>query len=72
MEALNDISFTDTEWKRFYTAILANQNNGIVEKIHLIQEDNVQTFLFDNGEQKNLRILRQEASERRTRTQVHP
>lgn len=72
MEALNDISFTDTEWKRFYTAILANQNNGIVEKTRLIQEDNVQTFLFDNGEQKNLRILRQEASERRTRTQVHP
>ncbi|MGN0215247.1 MAG: hypothetical protein ACI4BG_01775 [Prevotella sp.] len=43
-----------------------------MEKTRLIQEDNVQTFLFDNGEQKNLRILRQEASERRTRTQVHP
>ena len=57
MEALNDISFTDTEWKRFYTTILANQNNGIVEKPRLIQEDNVQTFLFDNGEQKNLRIF---------------
>ena len=57
MEKLNGISFTDAEWKRFYNTILANQNNGIVEKTRLIQEDNVQTFLFDNGEQKNLRIF---------------
>jgi type I restriction enzyme R subunit len=57
MEKLNDISFTDAEWKRFYNTILANQNNGIVEKTRLIQEDNVQTFLFDNGEQRNIRIF---------------
>lgn len=57
MEKLNGISFNDAEWKRFYTTILANQNNGIVEKTRLIQEDHVQTFLFDNGEQKNIRIF---------------
>ena len=57
MEKLNDISFTDAEWKRFYNTILANQNNGIVEKTRLIQEDNVQTFQFDNGESKNIRIF---------------
>ena len=57
MEALNGITFTDSEWRRFYTTILANQNNGIVEKTRLIQEDNVQTFLFDNGEQRNIRIF---------------
>ncbi len=57
MEKLNGISFTDAEWKRFYNTILANQNNGIVEKTRLIQEDNVQTFLFDNGEQRNIRIF---------------
>lgn len=57
MEKLNDISFTDAEWKRFYNTILANQNNGIVEKTRLIQEDNVQTFLFDNGESRNIRIF---------------
>jgi hypothetical protein len=53
----NSNSFTDAEWKRFYTTILANQNNGIIEKTRLIQEDNVQTFQFDNGEQKNVRIF---------------
>jgi len=57
MEKLNGISFTDAEWKRFYNTILANQNNGIIEKTRLIQEDNVQTFQFDNGEQKNVRIF---------------
>lgn len=57
MEKLNGISFTDAEWKRFYNTILANQNNGIIEKTRLIQEDNVQTFLFDNGEQRNIRIF---------------
>ena len=57
MEKLNGITFTDAEWRRFYTTILANQNNGIVEKTRLIQEDNVQTFLFDNGEQRNIRIF---------------
>jgi type I restriction enzyme R subunit len=57
MEKLNGITFTDSEWRRFYTTILANQNNGIVEKTRLIQEDNVQTFQFDNGESKNIRIF---------------
>ena len=57
MEALNGITFTDAEWRRFYTTILANQNNGIVEKTRLIQEDNVQTFQFDNGESRNIRIF---------------
>jgi type I restriction enzyme R subunit len=57
MERLNGITFTDAEWRRFYTTILANQNNGIVEKTRLIQEDNVQTFLFDNGEQRNICIF---------------
>ena len=57
MEKLNGISFSDAEWKRFYNTILANQNNGIVEKTRLIQEDNVQTFLFDNGESRNIRIF---------------
>ncbi|MDY4409326.1 MAG: type I restriction endonuclease subunit R [Prevotella sp.] len=57
MERLNGITFTDAEWRRFYTTILANQNNGIIEKTRLIQEDNVQTFLFDNGEQRNIRIF---------------
>lgn len=59
MERLNGIRFTDNEWQRFYTTIIAKQSDGIVEKTRLIQEDNVQTFTFDNGEQRNLKIFDQ-------------
>lgn len=57
MERLNDIQFSDDEWQRFYTTIIAKQNDGIIEKTRLIQEDNVQTFTFDNGKQQNLKIF---------------
>lgn len=59
MERLNAIRFTKEEWQRFYTTIIAKQSDGIVEKTRLIQEDNVQTFTFDKGEQRNLKIFDQ-------------
>ena len=57
IEKLNHIQFTNSEWNRFYKDILANQNNGIVEKTFLIQEDNVQSFNFDDGHQDNVTIF---------------
>ena len=57
IEKLNHIQFTNSEWNRFYKDILANQNNGIVEKTFLIQEDNVQSFTFDDGHQDNVTIF---------------
>ena len=57
IEKLNHIQFTNPEWNRFYKDILANQNNGIVEKTFLIQEDNVQSFTFDDGHQDNVTIF---------------
>ena len=57
IEKLTHIQFTNSEWNRFYKDILANQNNGIVEKTFLIQEDNVQSFTFDDGHQDNVTIF---------------
>ena len=57
LENLNDIQFSNDEWQRFYTTVLAKQSDGIVEKTRLIQEDNVQTFTFDNGKTQNLKIF---------------
>ena len=57
MEKLNHLQFTDAEWNRFYKDVLANQNNGIVEKTFLIQEDNVQSFTFDDGHTANITIF---------------
>lgn len=57
IEKLNHIQFADSEWNRFYKDVLANQNNGIVEKTFLIQEDNVQAFTFDDGHTDNITIF---------------
>ena len=39
LEALNDVTFSDGEWKWFFTEKIAAKNEGIVEKTARIQED---------------------------------
>ena len=39
LELLNNFSFSDDEWKRFFGECIANQNDNIVEKSRKIQED---------------------------------
>ena len=48
LEVLNGVSFTDSEWKRFFNNYIAKPNSGIVEKTRVIQEDPRFTFNFDN------------------------
>ena len=57
LEQLNGVSFTDSEWKRFFSTCIAKTNSGIVEKTHVIQEDPRFTFTFDNGDMKNIMLL---------------
>jgi type I restriction enzyme R subunit len=57
LEQLNGVSFTDSEWKRFFTTCIAKTNSGIVEKTRVIQEDPRFTFTFDNGDMKNIILL---------------
>ena len=57
LEKLNDYTFSDDEWKRFFSQNLANDNNGIVEKTRLIQEDNVQVLRRDDGSSKNITLI---------------
>lgn len=49
--------FTDGEWQRFFSEVLANPNLGIAEKTRLIQEDHVQVLKRDNGESKNITLI---------------
>mgnify|MGYP003381782819 CR=1 FL=1 len=42
LEALNQVTFTDGEWQRFFTQQVASANDGIVEKTTKIQSDHVQ------------------------------
>lgn len=49
LEELNHYHFPDSEWERFFSDVLANKNEGIVEKTRRIQEDYVQNLSRDDG-----------------------
>lgn len=57
LEKLNSYLFSDDEWERFFSDILANPNNGIVEKTRLIQEDSIQNLIRDDGSTKNITLI---------------
>jgi type I restriction enzyme R subunit len=57
LETLNNFSFSDNEWERFFSESIANSNDGIVEKTRKIQDDHVQVLKRDNGSTKNVYLL---------------
>ena len=57
LEELNDYHFSDSEWDVFFNTVLANTNEGIVEKTRMIQEDNVQVLKRDDGSSKNITLI---------------
>ncbi len=57
IEALNSISFSDSEWERFFNGKIAGANEGIVEKTIRIQEDHVQVLKRDDNSTKNVLLI---------------
>ena len=57
LQKLNNYSFTDSEWKRFFNDVIANQNEGIEAKTAKIQEDHIQVLKRDTGETKNIYLI---------------
>ena len=57
LERLNNYTFTDSEWKRFFAEYIANSNDGIVEKTKTIQEDSVKNLKRDDGTTKNITLI---------------
>ncbi len=57
LEELNDYTFSDTEWERFFAECIANKNDGIVEKTRKIQEDYVQVLKRDDAMTKNITLI---------------
>ena len=57
IEKLNNISFSDDEWKRFLVEYLDAPSDGMVEKTRKIQEDYIYDFIFDDGHLKNIKII---------------
>lgn len=57
LEELNHYHFPDSEWERFFSDVLANKNEGIVEKTRRIQEDYVQNLSRDDGMTRNITLI---------------
>lgn len=57
LEKLNNFTFSDKEWEQFYSKIISNGNEGILEKTREIQDDSVQILTCDNGTTKNIRLI---------------
>ena len=62
LERLNDFKFSDSEWDLFFKMVLANQNDGIVEKTNTIQNDSVKVLsLLDGGKDgvsfRNIKLI---------------
>ncbi len=57
LEKLNQFTFSDGEWTRFFTENIASANDGIVEKTRRIQEDHIQILKRDDGTTKNICLL---------------
>lgn len=57
LEKLNHYHFTEGEWNSFFSNVMANKNNHIIEKTRLIQEDYIQSITLDNGSLKNIYLI---------------
>ena len=57
LQTLNNIVFTDAEWKRFNDEFLNKENDGIVERTRIIQGCCVCDFTFDDGHLQNIMLI---------------
>lgn len=57
LELLNNYTFSDSEWNRFFNESIASSNEGIVEKTRKIQTDHVQILRRDDGSTKNISLI---------------
>lgn len=57
LQKLNNYTFTDDEWNRFFNENIANKNDDIIAKTTKIQEDHIQILKTDSGTNKNIYLI---------------
>jgi len=60
LEKINDFTFTDSEWDRFFVSELANPNQSIAEKTATIQEDHIKNLTREDGTTKNVYLIKKD------------
>jgi type I restriction enzyme R subunit len=57
LQALNNVQFSDGEWRRFVETYLDKPSDGIVDKTRKIHDDYIHDFVFDDGRIQNIYLL---------------
>ncbi|MFV0441207.1 MAG: type I restriction endonuclease subunit R [Lachnospirales bacterium] len=57
LENLNDVNFTDEEWKRFCTEYLDKPSDNLIDKTRKIHDDYIYDFVFADGHIQNIYLL---------------
>ncbi len=57
LEELNDVRFTDDEWKRFVEKYLDPPSENSTDKARKLHEDYIHDFVFDDGHIENIYLL---------------
>ena len=57
LQSLNQVTFTDEEWKRFCEEYLDRASDSLVEKSRKIHDDFIYDFVFDDGHIQNIYLV---------------
>ncbi len=57
LQALNNMAFTDEEWKRFIEEYLDKPSDNLVEKTRKIHDNYIHDFVFDDGHIQNIYLV---------------
>lgn len=57
LQTLNNVQFTDAEWKRFVEEYLDKSSDGVIEKARKIHDDYIYDFVFDSGRIQNIYLI---------------
>lgn len=57
LQELNNVVFTDSEWKRYVEEYLDKSSDTLVEKTRKLQDDYIYDFVFDDGHIKNIYLV---------------
>ena len=57
LQRLNNVVFSDAEWRRFLEEYLDKPSDSLIEKTRKIHNDYIYDFVFDNGRIQNIYLL---------------
>ena len=57
LQRLNNVVFSDVEWRRFLEEYLDKPSDSLIEKTRKIHDDYIYDFVFDNGRIQNIYLL---------------